>query len=60
MSKTHRAILISDTHFRSDYVPGILENQIKTLVKIVNKKPPDTLIIGGDVFQRRNPLGWSY
>jgi len=57
MSKTHRALLISDTHFRSDYIPGFLETQVRTLTRIVNKKPPDTLVIGGDVFHKRNPGG---
>jgi len=57
MSKTHRALVISDTHFRSDYIPGFLDTQVKTLIKLVNAKPPDTLIIGGDVFHKRNPKG---
>jgi len=57
MSRTHRALLISDTHLRSDYVPGFLDTQVKTLTKIVNAKPPDTLIMGGDIFHKRNPGG---
>ena len=57
MSRTHRALLISDTHLRSDYIPGFLETQIETLTRIVNAKPPDTLIMGGDIFHKRNPGG---
>jgi DNA repair exonuclease SbcCD nuclease subunit len=57
MSKAHRVLFITDLHLRSDYIPGFLEKQVKTLLALVNKKPPDSLIIGGDVFHRRNPGG---
>ena len=38
-------------------MPGFLDAQVKTLIKIVNKKPPDSLILGGDIFHKRNPSG---
>ena len=57
MSKTSRIVLLTDLHLRSDYIPGFLEKQVETLVRLVNKKPPDHVVILGDVFQRRNPRG---
>jgi len=57
MSKAHRVLFITDLHLRSDYVPGFLSEQVKTLVTLVNAKPPDSLVIGGDIFHRRNPGG---
>ena len=57
MSKTHRVVILTDTHFRSDYIPGFLRQQIETLVRLVNKKPPDSVVICGDVFHKRNPGG---
>jgi len=55
--RTHRVSLITDLHFRSDGVPGFLDTQVKTLLKLVNKKPPQTLVILGDIFEKRNPRG---
>tara|TARA_R110000824_G_scaffold54689_4_gene151031 strand:- start:18304 stop:19320 length:1017 start_codon:yes stop_codon:yes gene_type:complete len=57
MSRTHRVVVISDIHLRSDYVPGFLDAQIKTLTRLVNRKPPDSVVIGGDIFHKRNPSG---
>lgn len=57
MSKTHRVLFITDLHLRSDYVPGFLNKQVETLVSLVNTKPPDSLVIGGDIFHKRNPGG---
>ena len=56
-SKMHRTVLLTDLHLRSDYMPGYLESQISTLTKLVNRKPPDSVIINGDIFHRRNPKG---
>ena len=57
MSRTHRVVVISDIHLRSDYVPGFLDAQVKTLTRLVNRKPPDSVVIGGDIFHKRNPSG---
>jgi DNA repair exonuclease SbcCD nuclease subunit len=57
MSRAHRAVLLTDLHLRSDYFPGFLEEQIKTLTRLVNRKPPSSVIIAGDIFHRRNPKG---
>ena len=57
MSKTHRVVVLTDIHLRSDYVPKFLENQVKTLRRLVNTKPPDSVIIAGDIFHKRNPGG---
>jgi len=57
MSKTTRAVLLTDLHLRSDYVPGYLEAQMSTLIKLVNQKPTDVVIINGDIFHKRNPRG---
>jgi len=57
MSNTHTITLLTDIHLRSDYIPGFLDKQIETLTKLVNGKPPQTVIIAGDIFHRRNPRG---
>ena len=57
MSKSHRVLFITDLHLRSDYIPGFLSKQVETLVSLVNAKPPASLVIGGDIFNRRNPGG---
>ena len=57
MSNTHRVTLLTDIHLRSDYIPGFLDKQIETLIKLVNTKPPDSVVIAGDIFHRRNPRG---
>ena len=57
MSNTHRVTLLTDIHLRSDYIPGFLDKQIETLIKLVNTKPPDSVVISGDIFHRRNPRG---
>jgi DNA repair exonuclease SbcCD nuclease subunit len=57
MSKTHRVVVLSDIHLRSDYIPGFLDAQVKSLTRLVNRKPPDSVIIGGDIFHKRNPSG---
>ena len=56
-SKMHRIVILTDLHLRADYLPGYLEEQIKTLTRLVNRKPPDSVVINGDVFHRRNPKG---
>jgi len=38
-------------------MPGYLEKQLDTLTRLVNKKPPDSVVINGDIFHRRNPKG---
>tara|TARA_R110000851_G_scaffold103269_2_gene220126 strand:+ start:183 stop:1196 length:1014 start_codon:yes stop_codon:yes gene_type:complete len=53
----HRAVLLTDLHLRSDYLPGYLEAQLKTLTRLVNRKPPDSVVINGDIFHKRNPRG---
>jgi DNA repair exonuclease SbcCD nuclease subunit len=57
MSKTHRVVILTDIHLRSDYVPKFLDTQVKTLKKLVNTKPPDSVVIAGDIFHKRNPGG---
>ena len=57
MSKTHRVVILTDIHLRSDYVPKFLDTQINTLRKLVNTKPPDSVVIAGDIFHKRNPGG---
>ena len=57
MSRAHRVVLLTDLHLRSDYFPGFLDEQLKTLTRLVNRKPPSSVIIGGDIFHRRNPKG---
>jgi len=56
-SKMHRIVILTDLHLRSDYLPGYLDQQVATLTKLVNRKPPDSVVINGDVFHRRNPKG---
>lgn len=56
-SKMHRIVILTDLHLRADYLPGYLERQVETLTRLVNKKPPDSVVINGDVFHRRNPKG---
>ena len=53
----HRVVILTDLHLRADYMPGYLKAQIDTLKKLVNKKPPDSVVINGDIFHRRNPKG---
>lgn len=55
MSKTARVVILTDLHLRSDYMPGFLREQIKTLLHLTNKKSCDCVVINGDVFERRNP-----
>jgi len=57
MSRTTRAVILTDLHLRSDYVPGYLEAQMKTLTTLVNQKPTDVVILNGDIFHKRNPRG---
>lgn len=57
MSKAHNVTVLTDLHLRSDYIPGFLEKQVDTLLRIVNEKPPHTLVINGDIFEKRNPKG---
>ncbi len=57
MNRTNRILFLTDLHLRSDYIPGYLKEQVKTLKKLVNTKPPDALVIGGDIFHKRNPEG---
>ena len=56
-SKMHRAVILTDLHLRADYMPGYLDAQLETFTKLVNRKPPDSVIINGDIFHRRNPRG---
>jgi len=57
MSKTVRAVLLTDLHIRCDYLPGYLSKQLSTLTRMVNTKPPEYVIINGDIFHKRNPKG---
>jgi len=57
MSNTHKVVLLTDIHLRSDYMPGFLDKQIETLIRLVNAKPPQSVVISGDIFHRRNPRG---
>ena len=57
MSKTTRVVLLTDLHLRSDYLPGYLDAQLKTLTRLVNQKPTDVVVINGDIFHKRNPRG---
>lgn len=57
MSRSSRIVLLTDLHLRSDYLPGYMEEQMKTLVALVNRKPADAVVINGDIFHRRNPRG---
>ena len=59
MSKTRRVVLLTDTHLRSDYIPGFLDRQVKTLLRLVNEKHTDAVVINGDIFHKRNPDGDS-
>jgi len=52
-----RAVILTDLHLRSDYIPGYLDKQVDTLTKMVNRKPADVVVINGDIFHRRNPKG---
>lgn len=58
-SKKHKILLLTDIHLRSDYIPGFLENQIKTLVNLANEEHVDAIVINGDIFHKRNPDGDS-
>tara|TARA_Y100000310_G_scaffold120174_1_gene118900 strand:+ start:20699 stop:21712 length:1014 start_codon:yes stop_codon:yes gene_type:complete len=53
----HRVVILTDLHLRSDYMPGYLETQLSTLRELVNREPPDSVVINGDIFHRRNPKG---
>ena len=53
----HRAVLLTDLHLRSDYLPGYLDAQLETLTRLVSRNPPDSFIINGDIFHKRNPRG---
>ena len=55
--KDYQLLILTDTHLRSDYIPGFLDKQVETLTRLVNKKPPDGVIINGDIFHKRNPRG---
>ena len=55
--KDYQLMLLTDIHLRSDYIPGFLDKQIETLTRLVNKKPPDGVVINGDIFHKRNPRG---
>jgi len=55
--REYQLMLLTDIHLRSDYIPGFLDKQIETLIKLVNKKPPDGVVINGDIFHKRNPHG---
>lgn len=55
--RMHRVVILTDLHLRCDYMPGYLEKQLDTLTRLVNKKPPDSVVINGDIFHRRNPKG---
>ena len=57
MPRTTSVNIITDLHFRSDNVPGFLDAQVETLLRIVNKKRYDYLVINGDIFEKRNPRG---
>jgi DNA repair exonuclease SbcCD nuclease subunit len=57
MPRTTSVIIITDLHFRSDNVTGFLNAQVDTLLRLVNKKKYDWLVINGDVFEKRNPRG---
>jgi DNA repair exonuclease SbcCD nuclease subunit len=48
-------IVLTDIHLRSDYVVGFLDAQIKTLLKLVNDKRPNAVVINGDIFHKRSP-----
>lgn len=56
-SKMHRIVILTDLHLRADYLPGYLDKQVETLTRLVNRKPPDSVVINGDIFHRRNPKG---
>lgn len=58
LSKQLRRIaLLTDLHLRHDLEYGYLEAQKETLIRLVNKKKTDVVIINGDLFHRRNPKG---
>ena len=57
MSKTTSVLLLTDLHFRSDYLPGFLETQVETLLKLADSSKPDAVVINGDIFHKRNPRG---
>lgn len=44
-------------HLRSDYLPGFLDAQISTLLRLAESNKPDAVIINGDIFHKRNPRG---
>ena len=55
--RTSRIVLLTDLHLRSDYFPGFLEKQVETVVRLVNRKPPECVVFLGDIFEKRNPRG---
>ena len=48
-------LILTDIHLRSDYVVGFLDAQIATLLKLVNEKRPNAVVINGDIFHKRSP-----
>jgi len=57
MSKPHKVLLLTDLHLRSNYLPGFLDTQVKTLSRLANDSQSDSIVIGGDIFEKRNPEG---
>jgi len=58
LSKQLRRIsILTDLHLRDDLVYGYMDEQVNTLLRLVNKKPTDVVVINGDLFQKRNPKG---
>jgi DNA repair exonuclease SbcCD nuclease subunit len=57
MSKTTNVLLLTDLHLRSDYLPGFLEAQVDTLLRLAESSKPDAIVINGDIFHKRNPRG---
>ena len=53
----HKIAILTDLHLRSDYIPGYLDRQLETLIRIVNESGSDSVVINGDIFHRRNPRG---
>lgn len=50
-----KIIILNDIHLRSDYVVGFLDAQVNTLLKLVNEKRPNAVVINGDIFHKRSP-----
>lgn len=55
--RQHRVVILTDLHLKSSGVYGYLNAQIDTLLRLVNRKIAHTVVINGDVFDRRNPRG---